>query len=302
MRAGPDKGNGTLAATERQTRLVETARGTVEYREIGQGVPVLFIHGGQGNALNSTFDKAFDLSTHRLIIPSRPGYQRTSIAGNETPLASAEMIAELLDRIEAGPVIVLGVSLGGRPAIAFAARFPERTRALVLNAAVTGEWLKPGDARYRQSRLLFDPRYERFVWMATRGIFSLFPRRAARVFVNSISTRPVTSVALKDAEILHDKIAAMRSYSGLAADLDHRLEPGTLARVRCPTLLQHSLNDGVVDISHAERALAAIPRAELKLYDNAFGHFLWAGPGSEKVLSDLTAFVAAREKEPLVVG
>lgn len=286
-----------MTTSGHKTQVIETARGRLEYCDQGRGEPILFFHGGQGNAQNTTFDKTFDLTANRLIIPSRPGYGMTEIAGNETAAATAQMIAELLERIGAGPVIAIGVSLGGRPAIEFAAQFPEHTRALILESAVTGPWLSPEDKLYRRSKIIYGPRYERYVWSATRLAFRMFPELAAKKFVSNISTMAVEGVDHEDARLLREKIETLRSFSGLAADLDHTLDDAVLERVKCPTLLQFSTNDAMVDLAHARRAQTLIPKARLKLYDNDFGHFMWVGPGSEKVLADLKSFVASVDAE-----
>ncbi len=286
-----------MSTSGHQTRVIDTPRGRVEYRDLGRGEPVLFFHGGQGSARNTTFDRTFDPRTTRLIVPSRPGYGATDLAGNETASATAQVIAGLLEKIGAGPVIVIGVSLGGRPAIEFAAQFPERTRALVLESAVTGPWLNVADKRYRRSKIFYGPRYERYVWTATRLAFRLFPDRAAKSFVSGITTSAVNAVDREDVIKLRDKINTFRSYSGLSADLDHDLDDAVLARVSCPTLLQFSRNDAMVDVGHANRARRLIRHSRLKLYDNSFGHFMWVGPGSDAVLADLKAFVGNLDAE-----
>jgi pimeloyl-ACP methyl ester carboxylesterase len=288
-----------VTASGHRTQVIRTSRGEVEYSDQGHGEPILFFHGGQGNAQNTTFDQVFDLTTNRLIIPSRPGYGGTEITGNETAAASAQMIAELVDEIGSGPVIAIGVSLGGRPAVEFAAQFPDKTRALILESAITGPWLSATDKRYKRSKLVFGPRYERYVWSATRLAFRMFPDTAARKFVNNISTMIIEGVDRDDAAMLRERINSLRSYSGLAADLDHTLDDEVLERVKCPTLLQYSNNDAMVDMTHARRAEELIPKAKLRLYDNEFGHFLWLGPGSDKVIADLKSFVANLDAELL---
>lgn len=293
----PGLSRAKVSSSSHDTQVIDTSRGKVEFRDIGRGAPVLFFHGGQGNARNTTFDKVFDFDSTRLIVPSRPGYGASELAGNETAEATAKVIAELLDHLGVGPVVAIGVSLGGRPAIEFAAQYPEKTRALVLESAITGPWLSPADKGYRRSKMLYGPRYERYVWTATRLAFRLFPDQAAKTFVNNISTLAIEGVGADDVAQLRDRINSLRSYSGLSADLDHKLEDEVLERVRCPTLLQFSSNDAMIDMSHADRALKLIRRAQLKLYDNEFGHFMWVGPGSRPVLDDLKAFVADLESK-----
>ena len=281
-----------LKSVDRRLSVIRTSRGRIEYSEIGRGEPILFFHGGQGNARNTPFDRAFDLEIRRLITPSRPGYGETEIVGNETATATAHMFAELLDAIGVGPVIAIGVSLGARPAIEFAARYPDRVRGLVLESAVTGPWLDMSDKRYRRTKALYSPRFERYVWSATRLAFRLFPDEASRQFVNTISTMVANGIDREDAAKLRERMNSMRSHSGLGADLDHTIADKVLGQVRCPTLLQYSNNDAMVDLSHAEKAQTLIPHALLKTYDNAFGHFMWLGPGSDEVLADLGGFMA----------
>src|SRR5690606_34600755 len=68
-----------------------------------------------------------------LLAPSRPGYLRTPLQVGTTPGAQAKAYADLLDTLEiTEQVIVMGASAGGPSAIEFAARYPERTAALVL--------------------------------------------------------------------------------------------------------------------------------------------------------------------------
>ena len=280
-----------------ETRVIDTSRGKVEFRDVGQGEPILFFHGGQGNARNATFDRVFDFTNTRLIVPSRPGYGATDLEGNETAQGTAQLIAELLDHLDVGPAVAIGVSLGGRPAIEFAAQFPEKTRALVLESAITGPWLSPADKNYRRSKILYGPRYERYVWTATRMAFRMFPDKAAKSFVNNISTLAIDGVDSEDVAQLRERINSLRSCSGLSADLDHTLEDDVLERVRCPTLLQASRNDAMIELSHVERAKRLISQASLKLYDNKFGHFMWVGPGSKTVFDDLRGFIAGLDAE-----
>lgn len=82
----------------------------------------------------------------RHIIPSRPGYLRTPLSVGRTPREPAEAFAALLDILKIDKVAVLGGSGGGPSAIGFAARYPDRCVAFVLEEAVSKQWNagKPG--------------------------------------------------------------------------------------------------------------------------------------------------------------
>src|SRR5450755_1749825 len=65
-----------------RSKTVETSFGTVEYASIGEGEPMLVVHGAAGG-----FDQAIDMTGaiaargYRLIAPSRFGYLRSSLPG-----------------------------------------------------------------------------------------------------------------------------------------------------------------------------------------------------------------------------
>jgi pimeloyl-ACP methyl ester carboxylesterase len=101
----------------------------LEVERIGDGPPVLFIHGSVVDA-GLTFRKQRELAERwRLILPNRPGF------GSSPPLerldfeAEAPLFAELLD---AGAHLV-GHSYGGVIALLVAARRPEAVRSLTVS-------------------------------------------------------------------------------------------------------------------------------------------------------------------------
>jgi pimeloyl-ACP methyl ester carboxylesterase len=100
----------------------------------GTGVPLVFIHGA---LLNS------DLWTHQIetfsdlfqtVAYDLRGHGRTSASDLKRYTVStfAEDLAEILDALELRRPILCGLSLGGMIAQSFAAKYPERVRALVL--------------------------------------------------------------------------------------------------------------------------------------------------------------------------
>ena len=96
------------------------------------GPIVLFFHGcPDTRRMAMTGDEAARGAGVRLLAFNRPGY------GSSTPTASthtsvARDAAELLDLWGIDRVAVLGMSVGGPYAAAFAATYPERTTALAL--------------------------------------------------------------------------------------------------------------------------------------------------------------------------
>jgi 2-hydroxy-6-oxonona-2,4-dienedioate hydrolase len=118
-----------------RSQTVETSFGTMEYAVLGEGMPILTIHGAGGG-----FDQGLDLTSamtdhgYQLIAPSRFGYLRSALPNNLTTAMQADAYADLLDRLGIGKVVVIGSSAGAWSALQFAIRHPQRCRALVLLA------------------------------------------------------------------------------------------------------------------------------------------------------------------------
>ena len=116
-----------------RSQTIETSFGTVEYAVIGEGDPVLIVHGAGGG-----FDQGLDMTSalaargYRLIVPSRFGYLRSALPHEPTVAKQADAYVELLDRLGAQQVLVVGVSAGAWSSLQFATRHPQRCRALVL--------------------------------------------------------------------------------------------------------------------------------------------------------------------------
>lgn len=108
-------------------------------REIGPkgGVPILLVHGLAGSSLTEWYQVAPKLAVDRHVIMvdhrghglSAPGDVRFDVADD------ADDLAGTLDAIGVGQVDVVGYSMGGIIAQAFAQRHPGRVRKLVLLAA-----------------------------------------------------------------------------------------------------------------------------------------------------------------------
>lgn len=272
-------------------KSVRTTEGRVEYRERGSGFPIVYVHGGQGSCLDDSLDELLPAHEFRLIVPSRPGYRGTPLRGRQTAAATADMLAGLLDSLGEKRVAIIGVSLGGRTAIEFAGRHPERVRGLVLGSAISGPWMETSDPRAAASRWVFRPGPERLVWALTRLAFRLVPRRMTHLMFAQLSTLRDADLGPAEVARMRTRVNMLRSYSGFVADLDQAVSAGALARVTCPTLIQHSLNDGSVGLEHADRSHDEIERSVLKKYDNKWGHFLWFGEGSKAPCQDLLTFL-----------
>jgi pimeloyl-ACP methyl ester carboxylesterase len=124
-----------------RTARLRWSGGTTQVIEAGEGEPVLFIHGGLGEAFQ--WAPLFPLlaSRYRMLAVDRPGhgladafdYEHTDV------LAHAQrFIGEVLDALRLTCVPIAGTSMGGLWATAFALANPERVSRLILVGSPAG--------------------------------------------------------------------------------------------------------------------------------------------------------------------
>jgi len=116
FRADMQAARAALAAYN--TVSVETSFGSIELMDVGDGFPVLAIHGTGGG-----FDQGFALAKglldggYRVIAPSRFGYPGAPTPERTDARAQADAFAEVLDRLGVDRAVVLGASAGAITAV-----------------------------------------------------------------------------------------------------------------------------------------------------------------------------------------
>jgi pimeloyl-ACP methyl ester carboxylesterase len=116
------------------SHLAQTPCGQIEYAQVGDGPPVLIVHGaGGGFDQGLYFAEPLVKRGYRVITMSRFGYLRTPLPPDASPQGQADAHACLLDALGIERVIgIIGVSAGAPSSMQFALRHPERTDRLVL--------------------------------------------------------------------------------------------------------------------------------------------------------------------------
>jgi pimeloyl-ACP methyl ester carboxylesterase len=106
---------------------------TLFYRDTGSGHPVLLLHGfGEDGTVWDNQPESLSAAC-RLIIPDLPGSGRSSAL--TTPLSIEELatvIRDFLNQLNIHTCTLIGHSMGGYIALAFAALYPERLSAFGL--------------------------------------------------------------------------------------------------------------------------------------------------------------------------
>jgi pimeloyl-ACP methyl ester carboxylesterase len=156
-------------------RLERPDGGWLQYALAGDGVPVVFIHGfGLDFGMWDPQWPPFS-ARYRAIRYDLRGYGGSSLP--DGPYSHVDDLLALIDHLDARPVHLVGLSLGGRVALRVAAQAPEAVRSLTLADAAmdghlwSGDWLqrwrkmtdaaKRGDLRDAKQQwrdhILFEP-------------------------------------------------------------------------------------------------------------------------------------------------
>jgi pimeloyl-ACP methyl ester carboxylesterase len=172
-------------------------------------------------------------------------------------------IPELCDALELERPIILGQSFGGVVALAVAARYPDLPSKLVVSSSL---------AKFRPDRAF--PMFERLGGAHVREVAERHFRELTdesadeflRVCLPVYNTTPLEPDVLARVRMKTEVGNHFFRNEGFDVDLFPEL-----GNIRCPTLVLGGELDPITPIADAEDIAAAIPQAELRIFEGA-GH------------------------------
>lgn len=261
--------------------VLKTERGPVQVARRGSGPKVMSIHGSPGG-----FDQGLTWAQSlleggcELISPSRPGYLRTPLDSGRSPFEQADLYAAMLDVLQVEKVTVLGISSGGPSAVHFAARHPERTNALLLDAAVL---LPITVGSTAIERVILESGLG--VWFSYL-IAKLRPELAAGLIVDGFSAGLSKKQKGSAVDWIKTDLSRLQVVTDLCGSLAPRKfrEPGQrndesnetnlrglpFSQINSPTLITVGTNDVFPLADHANSAAAELADCELMIVEE--GH------------------------------
>jgi 2-hydroxy-6-oxonona-2,4-dienedioate hydrolase len=303
--------NDISAARQRistDNKVIDTRYGQIEYADVGDGSPILAIHGtgggfDQGLLTSESFFDSDIRNSHRVIAPSRFGYLQTPMPpGDASPAAQADAHAALLDQLGIDErVAVIGASAGAVSAAEFAVKYPDRVSTLLL--AVPASW-SPATAA-EESAEIGSNNFIMDTVLKSDFIMWAFTKIAGDQMLNFVGVpqnlqQSMTSQEREDAERLIDMILPVsQRYEGIRQDaINHenrRQLP--LESISAPTIIVDAKD--VVTFPGSKYTAEQIPNAKLITFETG-GHLL-IGHGDEAraVISD---FVRQHEAELSLQG
>jgi pimeloyl-ACP methyl ester carboxylesterase len=251
---------------------------------LGAGPPLILLHGYPDNLQiwSELAPKLADRFT--VIAPDWPGMGYSEAwPGGATPIHMADRLLALLGVWGLDRVALLGLDMGGQPALAFAANYPVRVdRLVVMNSLVYWD-----EATSWEIRVL-----RRFGW--NRRILRHLPRavfwRAERTFLPHGARLPSELRADLWGAFRRPEVRAFiakmcAGYQGTLPRL-----PELYCTINAPTLILWGGRDKHFPTAHAERLHAEIPVSRLEVLSDAQHWMPWSR--ADEVALLLRAFLA----------
>ncbi len=274
-----------------RSTTIETSFGTLEYAVMGEGEPMLIVHGAEGG-----FDQGIDMTNtmagrgYRLIVPSRFGYLRSTMPDNPTTAMQADAYVQLLDRIGIDKVVVVGISAGAWSSMQFAIRHPERCHALVL--LVPANYL-PAGTTIHGGAVVSAMVHSNFVAWALLKLMPVMPGGMTRIMLGTDSAVVRTAEPSEKArvqQVLDHLQPGSQRIAGMNFDIETAAihEGYPIKKIACPVLAISAEDDRFGTASRARYIVASVPDGRAIIFPTG-GHAL-VGHDAE-ALRDITSFL-----------
>jgi pimeloyl-ACP methyl ester carboxylesterase len=240
--------------------------------ELGEGPPLIFVHGLSGSWPNWLEQLPVFAARHRVITLDLPGFgyspmppERISITGY------ARLLDRLLDKLEIDAAAVVGNSMGGFVGAELAIAFPQRVERLVL---VSAAGISTYDHRGALRTVPVLRRAERILtaytaWMASKSDTVARRPRLRDATLNVVTRHPSRLPAALAAEQLRGS-GKPGFIQALEANLDYDFRE-RLPEIACPTLIVWGEDDRVITARDAAVFEELIPDSRVVMYADT-GH------------------------------
>lgn len=140
--------------------------GKFSYLDIGEGTPIIILHGLMGGLSNfNGVTSFFPEKGYRILLPELPIYSMSLLKTNVKNFS--KYVLDFIDHLGLENVILLGNSLGGHIGLYCTKSFPDRIKALIITgssglyeSAMGGSFPKRGDYNYIKQKaedVFYDP-------------------------------------------------------------------------------------------------------------------------------------------------
>lgn len=271
--AGSDYGNPepTWQAVDWRSHLHRVALpgAEVNYVDVGEGEPLVFIHGISGSWQNWLENLPHFAEGHRCLALDLPGFGASPMPSWPIDMpAYGRLVHDFSEKLGLERATLVGNSMGGFVAVEAATAFPDRFSRLVLVSAagIVNTWnpqLRATVTAWAWKE--FGPHFGR------RGREIVSRPRAREVVFRPFVRFPGR---LREDLLLEQIVGGMRRAEGfgealrtlIAHDIRERL-----AEIEIPTLIVWGLSDRVIPVAAAVSYHRRIPHSRLEIFERT-GH------------------------------
>lgn len=197
--------------------------GKFRYIEVGEGTPIIILHGLMGGLSN--FDGVtnfFPKEGYKVVLPELPLYTNSILKTNVK--AFAKFVKEFIDTRGYDKVILLGNSLGGHIALYFSKMYPEYLKAMVLTGSSGLYESAMGDSYPK------------------RGNYEYIKKKAEDVFYDpTIATKELVDEVFST---VNDRMKLIKTITIAKSAIRHNMSKD-LPNIQIPTCLIWGKNDKV---------------------------------------------------------
>jgi pimeloyl-ACP methyl ester carboxylesterase len=249
---------------------VELPGASVNYVELGEGEPLLFIHGISGCWQNWLENLPhFAAAGRRCVALDLPGFGASPMPSWPIGMAAyGQLLRDFCEKLGLGGATLVGNSMGGLLATELALAEPAAFQRLVLVSAagIINTW-RP------------EERAVATAW-AWRRFAPLFAGRGREIVARPRLRRIVFGPFVRFPNRLHDDVLVEQIVNGMheadgfepaLADLIHTDFRERLATIEMPTMIVWGLSDRVVPVAAAASYHRRIPDSRLEIFERT-GH------------------------------
>jgi len=277
-----------------EPKLAQTHLGTIEYRDIGEGPAIVFLHLVLAEASHWDAMPPLLANGFRCIFPTLPmGAHRlpASEGADLTPDGLARAVSELLEHLAIEDATLVGNDSGGAIAQVVASTYPERLGRVVLTNCDMYDDFPPKLFAY--FRLV--PHIPGGMWLLGRtlNIEAIWPLPIAFGWlthnIDGTKIHRWANALLASASVRRDACKVIKAFG---PDVTNQAAQ-RLRTTKLPFLVAWGEDDRAFKISLAERFCAEVPSAELVRVKNSKTLVCWDAP--ERLAELIQQFISRAE-------
>ena len=261
--------------TEADLHEVTTESGVLRYYDVGDGPPLLLIH-GSGPGVTGWRNFGGNLATFspsfRCLVLELPGFGVSDPTDQHPMLSSAPAVIAFLDALGIESVDIVGNSMGGMVAAQVAIQQPERVRRLVTVGGIGRNILSPspGEGIKLLQDFTEEPTRERLESWLQSMVYD--PATVTDEMREARWAQATEEKTLASARMMYSR-AAMELGLAMQDKSEKRPLWADLHRIQAKTLITWGRDDRVSPVDMALLPMRTIPHVELHVFPNC-GHWV----------------------------